>query len=99
MDRNLFLPLNWEELKWWVNTAKRLVNDVAGGRPCVAQSVVIKIERHLGGRTSQPFELTPDPCWWITCEFRHHVELTLIEFATARKNKAYVRWLKVKKRR
>jgi hypothetical protein len=31
MDRNLFLPLSWKELKWWVNTAKRLVNDVAGG--------------------------------------------------------------------
>jgi hypothetical protein len=31
MDRNLFLPLNWEELKWWVNTAKRLVNDARGG--------------------------------------------------------------------
>jgi hypothetical protein len=31
MDKNLFLPLSWEELKWWVNTAKWLVNDVAGG--------------------------------------------------------------------
>jgi hypothetical protein len=91
----LFLPLNWEELKWWVNIAKRLVNDVAGGRPCV----VIKVERHLGGRTSQLFELIPDLYWWITCEFQHHVEVALIKFATTRKNKAYVRWLKVKKRR
>jgi hypothetical protein len=99
MDRNLFLPLSWDDLKWWVNTAKRLVNDVAGGRPYVAQSVVIKVERHLGGRISQPFELTPDLCWWDTCKFRHHVELALIEFATTRKNKAYARWLKVKKRR
>jgi hypothetical protein len=99
MDKNLFLPLNWEELKWWVNTAKGLVNDVAGGQPCVAQSMVIKVERHLGGRTSQLFELTPDLCWWIICEFRHHVELVLIKFATAQKNKAYARWLKVKKRR
>jgi hypothetical protein len=84
-----------------VNIAKRLVNDVAGGggRPCVAQSVVIKVERHLRGQTSQPFELTFDLCWWITYEFWHHVELALIEFATARKNKAYARWLKVKKRR
>jgi hypothetical protein len=57
MDRNLFLPHNWEDLKWWVNTAKRLLNDIVGGRSCVAQSVVIKVERHLGGRTSQPFEL------------------------------------------
>jgi hypothetical protein len=81
-----------------MNTAKRLVNDVAGGRPCVAQSVVIKVERHLGGQTSQPFELIPDLCWWVTCEFRHHVELALIEFTIARKNKVYARWLKVKKR-
>jgi hypothetical protein len=49
MDRNLFLPHNWEDLKWWVNTAKRLLNDIVGGRSCVAQSVVIKVERHLGG--------------------------------------------------
>jgi hypothetical protein len=82
-----------------VNTAKRLVNDVAGGRPCVAQSVVIKVERHLGSQIFQPFELIPDLCWWVTCEFRHHVELALIKLATAWKNKAYARWLKVKKRR
>jgi hypothetical protein len=99
MDRDLFLPISWEELKWWVNTGKRLVNDVSGGRLCIAQSVVIKVEGHLEGRTSQPFELTPDLCGWVTCEFRYHVELALIEFATAQKNKAYAKWLKVKKRR
>jgi hypothetical protein len=31
MDKNLFLSLNWRELKWWVDTAKRLVNDISGG--------------------------------------------------------------------
>jgi hypothetical protein len=65
----------------------------------MAQSVVIKVERHLGGQNSQPFELIPDLCWWVTCKFRHHMEFALIKFATTRKNKAYARWLKVKKRR
>jgi hypothetical protein len=81
MDKNLFLPLSWEELKWWVNTSKRLVNDISGGRPCGA------------------FDLTPDLCGWIFCEFRHQVELALTAFAQARKAKAHTRWLKVKWRR
>jgi hypothetical protein len=33
MDRDSFLPLSWKELKWWVNTAKQLVNDISGGAP------------------------------------------------------------------
>jgi hypothetical protein len=95
MDRNLFLPLSWEELRWWVNTSKRLVNDISGGRPCGAHSVVAKVEDQL----SQPFDLTPDLCGWICCEFRHQVELALTAFAQARKAKAHTRWLKVKRGR
>jgi hypothetical protein len=99
MDRNLFLPLSWEELKWWVNTSKRLVNDISGGRPCGAHSVVAKVEDYFKDQLSQPFDLTPDLCGWIFCEFRNQVELALIAFAKARKAKAHTRWLKVKKRR
>jgi hypothetical protein len=47
MDRNLFLPLSWEELRWWMNTSKRLVNDISGGRPCGAHSVVTKVEDYF----------------------------------------------------
>jgi hypothetical protein len=47
MDRNLFLPLSWEELKWWVNTAKRLVNDISEGRLCGVYSVMAKVEEHF----------------------------------------------------
>jgi hypothetical protein len=65
MDRNLFLPLNWRELKWWVNTAKRLVNDISGGRPCGAHSVVAKVEDYFKDQLSQPFDLTPDLCRWV----------------------------------
>jgi hypothetical protein len=31
MDRATFLPASWEDLRWWVNTAKRLMNDISGG--------------------------------------------------------------------
>jgi hypothetical protein len=99
MDRNLFLPLSWEELKWWVNTLKWLVNDILEGRPCGAHSVVAKVEEYFKDQLSQPFDLTPDLCGWISCEFRNQVELALIAFAKARKTKAHTQWLKVKKRR
>jgi hypothetical protein len=99
MDKNLFLPLSWEELRWWVNTSKQLVNDISGGRPCGAHSVVAKVEDYFKDQLSQPFDLTPDLCGWIFCEFRNQVELALIAFAKARKAKAHTRWLKVKKRR
>jgi hypothetical protein len=56
MDRNLFLLLSWEELKWWVNTSKRLVNDISGGRPCGAHSVVAKVEDYFKDQLSQPFD-------------------------------------------
>jgi hypothetical protein len=46
MDRNLFLPLSWEELKWWVNTLKWLVNDISRRRPCGASSVA-KVEEYF----------------------------------------------------
>jgi hypothetical protein len=69
MDRNLFLPLNWGELKWWVNTAKRLVNDISGGRPYGAHSVVAKVEEYFKDKLSQPFDLTLDLCGWVSCEF------------------------------
>jgi hypothetical protein len=98
MDRNLFLPLNSGELKWWVNIAKRLVNDISGGRPCGAHSVVAKVEDYFKDQLSQPFDLIPDLCEWISCEFRNQVELALIAFAKARKAKVYIQWLKVKKR-
>jgi hypothetical protein len=99
MDRNLFLPLNCEELRWWVNTSKRLVNDISGGRPCGAHSVVTKVEDYFKAQLSQPFDLTPELCGWIFCEFRHQVELALTAFAQARKAKAHMRWLKVKRSR
>jgi hypothetical protein len=99
MDMNLFLPLSWEELRWWVNTLKRLVNDISGGRPCGAHSVVTKVEDHFKTPLAQPFDLTPDMCGWICCEFRHQVELALTAFAQTRKAKAHTRWLKVKRSR
>jgi hypothetical protein len=99
MDMNLFLPLSWEELKWWVNTAKRLVNDISRGCPCGAHSVVAKVEEHFKDKFFQPFNLTPDLCGWVFCEFRNQVELALIAFAKARKVKAHTQWLKVKKKR
>jgi hypothetical protein len=99
MDRNLFLPLSWEELKWWINTSKRLVNDISGGRSCSAHSVVAKVEDYFKDQLSQPFDLTPNICGWVSCEFQNQVELALIAFAKARKAKAHTQWLKVKKRR
>jgi hypothetical protein len=99
MDRNLFLPLSWEELKWWVNTSKRLMNDISRGRPCSAHNVVTKVEDYFKDQLSQSFDLIPDLCGWIFCEFRNQVELALIAFAKAQKAKAHTRWLKVKKRR
>jgi hypothetical protein len=99
MVRNLFLPLSWEELRWWVNTSKRLVNDISGGRPCGMHSVVAKVEDYFKDQLSQPFDLIPDLCGWIFCEFRHQVELALTTFAQAWKAKAHTRWLKIKRRR
>jgi hypothetical protein len=98
MDRNLFLPLNWKELRRWVNTGKRLVNDILGGRPCGAHSVVAKVDEYFKDKLSQPFDLTPDLCRWVSCEFQNQVELALIAFAKTRKIKAHTQWLKVKKR-
>jgi hypothetical protein len=99
MDRATFLPASWEDLRWWVNTAKRLVNDISGGHPCGARSVVAKVEGHFTGKVTQSFDLTPDLCGWVSCEFRNQVEAALIVFAKTRKTKSHTRWLKVKKRR
>jgi hypothetical protein len=82
-----------------VDTSKRLVNDISGGRPCGAHSVVAKVENYFKDQLSQPFDLTPDLCGWIFYEFRNWVELALTAFVQARKAKAHTRWLKVKKRR
>jgi hypothetical protein len=82
-----------------VNTAKRLVNDISRGCPCGAHSVVAKVEEHFKDKFFQPFNLTPDLCGWVFCEFRNQVELALIAFAKARKVKAHTQWLKVKKKR
>jgi hypothetical protein len=57
------------------------------------------VEDYFKDQLSQPFDLTPDLCGWIFCEFRHQVELALTAFAQAWKAKAHTRWLKVKKRR
>jgi hypothetical protein len=99
MDKNLFLPFNWEELKWWVNTVKQLVNDISGGRPCGTHSVVAKVEEYFKDQLSQSFDLILDLCGWVSCEFRNQVEVALIAFAKARKVKAHTQWLKFKKRR
>jgi hypothetical protein len=82
-----------------VNTAKRLVNDISGGRPCGAHSVVAKVEDYFKDQLSQPFDLTRDLCGWVSCEFRNQVELVLIAFAKTWKAKAHTWWLKIKKRR
>jgi hypothetical protein len=66
-----------------VNTSKRLVNDISGGHPCGAHSVVTKVENYFKDQLSQPFVLTPNLCGWIFCEFRNQVELALIAFAKA----------------
>jgi hypothetical protein len=58
MDRNMFLPLSWEKLKWWMNTSKRLVNDISGGCPCGAHSVVAKVEEYFKDQLFKPFNLT-----------------------------------------
>jgi hypothetical protein len=57
------------------------------------------VEGYFKDQLSQPFDLTPDLCGWIFCEFRLQVELALTAFAQARKAKAHTRWLKVKRRR
>jgi hypothetical protein len=85
MDRATFLPASWEDLRWWVNTAKRLVNDISGRHPCGTRSVVAKVEGHFTGKVTQPFDLTPDLCEWVSCEFRNQVEVALIVFAKARR--------------
>ena len=99
VDRGPFLPASWEDLRWWVNIAKRLMNDISRGCPSGAHSVVAKVEGHFASKASKPFDLTPDLCEWVSCEFRNQVELALSVFAKARKAKAHIRWLKVKKRR
>jgi hypothetical protein len=70
-----------------------------GGGPCGARSVVAKVEGYFTGKVTQPFDLTPDLCGWVSCEFWNQVEATLIVFDKARKTKSHTRWLKVKKRR
>jgi hypothetical protein len=52
-----------------MNTTKRLVNDISGGRPCSAHSIVAKMEDHFKDKLSQPFDLTLDLCGWVFCEF------------------------------
>jgi hypothetical protein len=98
MERDLFLSYTWDDLRWWINTAKRLMNDISGERLCGARSVVDKVEEYFKGKASKPFELTPELCGWFTCEFRHQVEVVLTTFSATRRDKAYMRWLKTKKR-
>jgi hypothetical protein len=98
MDRDLFLPHSWEALRWWIVTAKRLINDISGGRPCNAKCLVAEVENHLEGKPSKPFELIPQLLVWITCDFRHHVETALTTFANVRRSKSSRKWLKAKKR-
>jgi hypothetical protein len=62
MERDLFLPHTWDDLRWWVIIAKPLTNDISGGRPCNARSMVAKVEEHFKGRASKPFVLTPELC-------------------------------------
>jgi hypothetical protein len=97
MDRDLFLPHSWEDLRWWIVTTKRLINDISGGRSCNAKCLVAEVERHLEGKISKPFELTPQLFVWITCDFRHHMETALTTFANIRRSKSYRKWLKAKK--
>jgi hypothetical protein len=59
MDRDLFLPYSWEDLRWWIVTTKRLINDISGRRPCNAKCLVAEVERHLEDKIAKPFELTP----------------------------------------
>jgi hypothetical protein len=54
---------------WWINSTKRLVNDVSRGRLCGARSVVAKVEEYFKGKASKSIELTPELCGWLTCEF------------------------------
>jgi hypothetical protein len=56
------------------------------------------VEKHLEGKTSNFFELTPQLLVWITCDFRHHVETALTTFANVRRSMSYMKWLKAKKR-
>jgi hypothetical protein len=51
----------------------------------------------LEGKTSKPFELTPQLLVWITCDFRHYIETALTTFANVRRSKSYMKWLKAKK--
>jgi hypothetical protein len=78
-------------------TTKRLINDISGGRSCNAKCLVAEVERHLEGKISKPFELTPQLFVWITCDFRHHMETALTTFANIRRSKSYRKWLKAKK--
>jgi hypothetical protein len=64
------------------------VNDISGGRPCGAGSVVAKVEEHFKGKTSKTFELIPELCRWLTCEFQHQVEVVLITFSATRRDKS-----------
>jgi hypothetical protein len=63
-----------------------------GGRLCGAQSIVAKVEDYFKDQLSQPFDLTPDLCGWVSCEFRNQAELALIAFAKARKAKVHTQW-------
>jgi hypothetical protein len=66
-----------------------LVNDISGGCPCGAHSVVVKVEEYFKDKLSQPFDLIPDLCGWVGCKFRNQVEVALIVFVKARKVKAH----------
>ena len=74
------------------------MNDMLGGRPCGAKSVVDKVEEYFKDKASKPFELTPVLCGWLRCEFWHQVEVALITFFATQRDKAYMWWLKTKKR-
>jgi hypothetical protein len=84
--------------RWWVIIAKRLINDISGGRLCNARSVVAKVEEHFKGKASKSFVLTPVLYGWLTYEFRHQVEVALTTFVATQRDKAYIWWLKTKKR-
>jgi hypothetical protein len=58
------------------------VNDILGGRPWGAKNVVAKVEEHFKGKTSKPFDLILELCGWLTCEFRHQIEVALITIST-----------------
>jgi hypothetical protein len=44
MEMDFFLPYTWEDLRWWINITKGLINDIFGGRMCDARSLITKVK-------------------------------------------------------